>query len=88
MYRVYWGPELLARISAVYQRAGRRDRDAILSAVESIGEALSRDPMATGESRDSDESRIAIEGPVAVTFRVDERSRLVRVSSVNILERD
>lgn len=88
MYRVYWGPELLAQISDVYRKAGRRAKDAILSAVESIDGALSQDPMTAGESRGSDDFRIAIDGPVAVTFHVDERRGLVRVASVNILERD
>jgi hypothetical protein len=88
MYRVYSERELIAQISAVYLRADAQTQNGILLGVESIDAALSKDPMAAGESHESDAQRVVIEGPVAVSFRVDLDRQLVRVASVSISERD
>lgn len=87
MYHVYWGPELLAKISAAYNSANTSKRRAILDAVERIDAGLASEPLRTGESRHTANYRVLAEGPVFVHYRVNSSRNMVRITSVSISRR-
>lgn len=87
MYRVAWGPEIIDKISKVYDRLNDSDRELLMVALETIDAALLDHPMLIGESRERPEIRVAIEPPLMITFRINESKRAVRVSGVRFIRR-
>lgn len=59
--------------------------DEIMAALESLDARLGDQPMQLGESREHPFVRVVIERPFMVTFRVNEKAQVVRVSSVSYL---
>jgi hypothetical protein len=87
MYRVYWGPEIIAKISKAYAGLSEVDREQLMIAIEALDARLLDNPIAMGESRDSPYIRIATEHPLTVTFRIDQKEQAVRVSGVSYFRR-
>jgi len=78
-YTVRWVNSALADLTQLWLDA--QDRASITAAVHAIDEALSRDPLNCGESREEDR-RIFFVAPLAITFRVDSDRRQVIVLDV------
>ena len=87
MYRVMWGPEIIGPISKVYDGLREKDRERLMIALESLDARLLDDPMGLGESRSTPFVRVAIEGPLTITFHIDEALRVVRISGVSFSRR-
>jgi mRNA-degrading endonuclease RelE of RelBE toxin-antitoxin system len=88
MYRVAWSQEVIDKISKVYDGLNDDHRRQLLAAIESLDAQLLADPTNLGESRASPLTRVAIEGPLTIVFRIDDVRRVVRVSGVSYFQRN
>lgn len=78
-YTVLWTPEAEHELAALWLNT--RYRDAVTRAANAVDSALSRNPLAEGESRAGD-MRIMFEPPLALEFEVSESDRTVYVLAV------
>jgi mRNA-degrading endonuclease RelE of RelBE toxin-antitoxin system len=78
-YQVVWKPEAERRLTEIWLNA--TDRQAVTSASSMIDLRLSHDPASQGESREKNQ-RILYVFPLAVIFKVQSRSKIVRVLTV------
>jgi len=66
-------------LGEIYLRSNNRPQ--IVATADRIAQWLSQNPSTLGESR-ANQDRIVIELPLAVTFRIDDRSKTVLVLRV------
>jgi plasmid stabilization system protein ParE len=78
-FQVIWSPAAEARLAKAWLEAD--DRSKIDQAARSIDDALTRVPLALGESRSGDE-RIVFDGPLGCSYRVDGNLQMVYVISI------
>lgn len=84
MYEVEWLPTARQHFAAAWRPLEEAGRQELMRIVESLDERLRDDPEAIGESRESDFTRMAWESPVAISFQIDPRLKLVRVFAVHV----
>ena len=80
-YTVVWKPAAESQLAAIWNSSSLRS--AVTNAADSIDRALQNDPVLRGESY-TRTTRILIEWPLVITYRVFEPDRLVRVLSVDL----
>ena len=78
-YTVLWRPSAEQRLAELW--VAGPDRAAVAAAANAIDRTLANDPDTKGEAR-SGSTRILVEDPLAVYFRVSEPDRLVTVRAV------
>jgi hypothetical protein len=78
-YTVVWSTVAQNDLAQLWVTAP--DRAAVTAAANRIDQLLRRDPHAQGESR-FESSRILVEPPLAVYFRIDDPDCLVEVTDV------
>ena len=83
MFRLEWHRRALDDLTAGWLSAEPEQRQEITKAVAELERRLVRDPFDCGESRDKDR-RIAFSRPVAITFEVHQRLKLVTILFVRI----
>ena len=79
-YTVLWDVRAQQELASIWMNAGDA-RNLIREAANSIDRALAHDPEGVGESRTTDR-RILIASPLAVTYRVLQEDRVVRVFNI------
>jgi hypothetical protein len=78
MFSIYRNQAALAPLTATWEQADSRLREAILHASRCVDEQLQSEPHEKGESREQG-TRILFQAPLAVTFEVDQARKLVRI---------
>jgi|RhiMetdeSRZDD1v2_1073273.scaffolds.fasta_scaffold1998386_2 hypothetical protein len=78
-YTVIWLPDAETELARLYNAASNKNE--LSRAADMLDAALVRLPLAIGESR-SDQTRIAVELPLAIEYEVREADRVVQVNSV------
>jgi hypothetical protein len=81
------GREIIDKISKLYNGLDDDHREQLMAALESLDAQLRADVINAGESRNSPLTRVAIEGPLTVVFRVDAAQQVVRITGVNYFQR-
>jgi hypothetical protein len=76
MYRVVWKRIALDQLAAIWMNA--TDQNAATAASHAIDQALAVDPEHRGESRPN-HCRVMYVSPLGVRFRVNTKTRTVRV---------
>ncbi len=80
MFNVVWTPVAEQQLAAAWLAAV--DRSAVTTAAQAADRDLGRDPMAVGESRESDDQRIMFVKPLSINFSVVVDDRTVYVTAV------
>jgi len=80
IYEVNWIPDAEKDLAEIWLAAP--DRNAVTRAAHLLDEALLRNPLAAGESRQSTVRRIAFEFPLGIEFEVIVDDQKVRVLAV------
>jgi hypothetical protein len=81
-YTVVWKPAAEIQLAAIWNSSSIRS--AVTKAADSIDSALRNDPVLRGESY-TRATRVLLEWPLVITYRVFEKDRLVRVLTVEPL---
>jgi hypothetical protein len=81
MFNVDWSDDALETLAAIYVTHDLRQQDRVAAAVTALNTRLANAPFDEGESR-TGPSRITFVDQLAVTFRVNEPGRSVRVTAV------
>lgn len=76
-FTVVWKPRAEQNLADLWTRAP--DRAALTRAVDSIEVRLRSDPTQVGESRADFKSRIVLESPLGIAFRIHDKDRIVEV---------
>ena len=82
-YSVVWTPSAENDLAAAW--VASPDHNGITTAAEQIEARLRVDPLRTGESRESNVSRVVILPPLAVLFEVVEDDKRVFVRAVALV---
>lgn len=86
MFRLEWLRSAINELAHGWMGATSDQRRQITQAIDDLERQLAHDPLECGESRGS-RRRIAFSEPVALTFEVNERLRLVTVVHVRLYSR-
>jgi hypothetical protein len=78
MFGIYRSQQAMTPLRETWEIATDRLRKAILLASHRIDRQLYKNPHKRGESRDG-RTRILFQGPLAVTFEVDDTNKVVRI---------
>lgn len=78
-FEVMWSPAAEKRLAELWLKSETRAE--IRAAANRLDESLRRAPLTLGESRSEDE-RIAFDGPLGCSYRVDPDLQLVYVLSI------
>jgi hypothetical protein len=78
-YQVIWKPEAERRLANIWLDSAKRQ--AVTDAARMIDQRLAHDPRSQGESRDAGR-RVLYVPPLAVIFKVNSKSKKVRVLTV------
>lgn len=76
-YTVIWLPDAETELARLYNTA--LNKNELSRAADMLDAALARSPLAIGESR-LDQTRIAVEFPLAIEYEVREADRRVQVT--------
>jgi hypothetical protein len=76
MHRVVWKRIALDQLAAIWVKA--TDQNAVTVASHAVDQALATDPANQGESRPHHQ-RVMFQSPLGVRFRINEKTRTVRV---------
>lgn len=84
-FHVHWNIRAENELADIWMQAS--DRSAVTEAASRLDEALRLAPLRTGESRESEQRRIAVELPLAILFTVVPNDSLVVITKVRLLNR-
>jgi hypothetical protein len=83
MFRIRWPKSVNRKLLDASAKADSPKLSAILAAMAEIEWLLQNEPEFVGESRDADK-RLLIVDPLAVTYKIDSRRRIVKILRVKI----
>jgi hypothetical protein len=83
MFRIRWPKSVNRKLLDASAKADSPKLTAILVAMSEVESLLQNEPEFVGESRDSNK-RLLIVDPLAVTYKIDSRSRIVKILRVRI----
>jgi len=83
-YKVIWKKVAEKQLAEIWVRS--HDRSRIVAVADRIVSSLGSNPEDLGESRTGGD-RVIIESPLAVTYRIDERSKTVLILKIHAFER-
>lgn len=83
MFRIRWPKSVNRKLLEASAKADSPKLTAILVAMSEVESFLKNEPEFVGESRDADK-RFLIVDPLAVTYKIDSRRRIVKILRVRI----
>jgi len=83
MFRIRWPNSVNRKLLDASGRADSPKLTAILAAMSEVESLLQNEPEFIGESRDADK-RFLIVDPLAVTYKIDSRRRIVKILRVRV----
>jgi hypothetical protein len=83
MFRIRWPKSVNRKLLDASAKADSPTLTAILAAMSKVESLLQNEPEFVGESRDADK-RLLILDPLAVTYKIDSRRRIVKILRVRI----
>lgn len=87
MFHIEWAQSAVAHLAASFASADTRLKLEIIGSLLEIRRQLTEEPGKAGESREPG-TRVLVLYPLAVTFRVNVRTRAVLISGLHVYHRE